>query len=62
LANAFDEFVKVYKNEKEIVAYSVQGEPLSKEMYIQKVKEADASVEAGKYTTMEDLEKEMLNW
>ncbi len=62
LANAFDEFVKVYKNEKEIVAHTVQGKPLTKEMYIQKVKEADASVEAGSYTTMEDLEKEMLNW
>jgi len=40
------------------VAYTVQGEPLTKSMYIQKIKEATASVKAGNHTTVEDLEKE----
>lgn len=45
-----------------IVAYTVQGEPLTREGYIQKVKEAEANVKAGHYTTVEDLEKESENW
>ncbi len=57
------EYIEDLKNDKnEIVAYTINGEPLTKEMYIKKVKDADASVEAGRYTTMDDLEKEMQNW
>ena len=31
-------------------------------MYIKKVKDAEVSVKAGNYTTVEDLEKEVENW
>ena len=47
---------------KQIVAYSIDGEPLTKEMYVDKVTKADKSVDAGNYTTIEDLEKEVENW
>lgn len=50
------------KKEEEVVAYTVQGQPLTKAMYIKKVKDAEASVKAGNYTTVEDLEKEAENW
>ena len=57
------EYIEDLKNDKnEIVAYTINGEPLTKEMYVKKVKDADVSVEAGRYTTMDDLEKEMQNW
>lgn len=45
-----------------IVAYSVQGEVLTKELYIEKVKNTLNSVNSGNFTTVEDLEKESENW
>lgn len=50
------------KTSSEIVAYTIQGKPLSKKEYIKQIKEADASISAGEYTTVEDLEKEVQNW
>jgi len=58
----FAEKQKAIIPDEDIVAYTVQGEPLTKEMYIKKVKDAEASVKAGNYTTLEDLEKEAENW
>lgn len=56
-------YIEDYKKNKDlIVAYTIDGESLTKEMYIKKVKDADASVDAGQYTTLDDLEKEMQNW
>ncbi|OEK07289.1 hypothetical protein A8C32_17780 [Flavivirga aquatica] len=55
-------YIEEYNSKDEIVAYTVQGEPLTKKEYIKKVKDADASIDAGRYTTLEDLEKEMRNW
>lgn len=47
---------------KKTVAYSAEGKPLSKEDYIGTVKAADASMDNGEFTTVEDLEKEVRNW
>lgn len=58
----FAEKQKSNTSDDDVVAYTVQGEPLTKSMYIQKVKDAEASVKAGNYTTVEDLEKEAENW
>lgn len=58
----FAEKKKSSTSEKDIVAYTIKGEPLTKEKYIQQIKEADASISAGEYTTVEDLEKEVQNW
>ena len=49
-------------NPSDIIAYSTQGKPLTKEQYIRQIKEADDSISAGEYTTVEDLEKEVQNW
>jgi hypothetical protein len=61
LISLFEKIMKDTKEttaEKEIVAYTVQGEPLTKEQYIERVKKASL----GELTSVEDLEKEMQSW
>ena len=48
--------------DKEVVAHTISGYPIDKEEYINMVKEADERISSGKYTTIEDLEKEIENW
>ncbi len=45
--------------DKEVVAHTISGYPIDKEEYINMVKEADDRISSGKYTTIEDLEKEI---
>lgn len=58
----FAEKQKIGTSNDDIVAHTVQGEALTKSSYIEKVKNAEASVKAGNFTTVEDLEKEAENW
>lgn len=61
LISRFEKIMKETKEnsvEEEIVAYTVQGEPLTKEQYIERVQKASL----GELTSMEDLEKEMQSW
>ena len=67
--NSLNEVEAVYnlhsKNQEissNIVVYTVSGEPLTKEIYIQKVKEAEKRINDGHFTTHEDLLKEMQSW
>ncbi len=46
----------------DIVAYTVSGEALTKEKYIQKVKEAEKRMEEGHFISSEDLKKKMISW
>jgi glucosamine 6-phosphate synthetase-like amidotransferase/phosphosugar isomerase protein len=48
--------------DKEVVAHTISGYPVDKEEYINMVKEADERISSGKYTTIEELEKEIENW
>ena len=48
--------------DKEVVVHTISGYPVDKEEYINMVKEADERISSGKYTTIEDLEKEIENW
>ncbi|HRE79267.1 MAG TPA: hypothetical protein PLL09_15735 [Flavobacterium sp.] len=48
--------------DNEVVAHTVSGYPIDKQEYINMVNEADERISSGKYTTMEDLEKEIENW
>jgi glucosamine 6-phosphate synthetase-like amidotransferase/phosphosugar isomerase protein len=48
--------------DNEVVAHTVSGYPIDKQEYVNMVKEADERISSGKYTTMEDLEKEIENW
>lgn len=45
--------------DKEVVAHTISGYPVDKEEYVNMVKEADERISLGKYTTIEDLEKEI---
>ena len=49
---------KKEEKNKEIVAYTVDGKALTKEMYIEKVKEA----EKGTFISSEQLQKKILSW
>ena len=48
--------------DNEVIAHTVSGYPIDKQEYINMVNEADERISSGKYTTMEDLEKEIENW
>jgi len=49
--------------EKEmIVAYTVEGKPLTKEAYNKRLKKAEQQIKSGDYFTQEELEKESENW
>lgn len=48
--------------EELIVGYTVEGQPLTKELYNQRLIEAEEQLHFGQYTTQEDLEKESQNW
>jgi len=50
------------KPTSKIVAYTTSGEALTKEMYIQKVKEAEKRMDEGHFITSEDLKKKMASW
>ncbi|WP_046757615.1 hypothetical protein [Kordia jejudonensis] len=58
----FAEKKKQSSSENAVVAHTIKGKPLTKEMYVKQIKDADASITAGEYTTAEDLEKEVRNW
>jgi adenosylmethionine-8-amino-7-oxononanoate aminotransferase len=66
--NADERLLKVLKavvesyNEETIVAYSVEGTPLTKKQYQTTLTEAEDAIEKGEYITQEDLEKESENW
>ncbi len=45
--------------DNEVVAHTISGYPVDKEEYINMIKEADERISSGKYTTIEDLEKEI---
>lgn len=48
--------------DKEVVVHTISGYPVDKEEYINMIKEADERISSGKYTIIEDLEKEIENW
>ena len=45
-----------------VVAYTVEGKPLTKAMYNERLQLAEQQLQSGEYTTQEDLEKEAENW
>jgi hypothetical protein len=50
------------KENEEIVAFTIQGKPLTKEMYVEKIKETEASMKAGYFISSEELLKKMMTW
>lgn len=48
--------------EEEIVAFSVEGKPITRSEYKTQLADAKLEIEKGQYTSQEDLEKESENW
>lgn len=48
--------------DEEVVAHTIDGEPLTKIAYKEELKEAIAEIKGGGFTTQEDLENESENW
>lgn len=47
---------------KEIVAYTVDGNPLTLVEYQKELEQAEKEIESGDYFTTEELEKEISTW
>lgn len=54
--------VESYHEDDDIVAYTVDGKPLTRKQYNQELLEAEAEIQRGELTSVEDLEKEARNW
>jgi len=61
LLNVLKAVVESYK-ENDIVAYTVNGDPLTRKKYCQELLEAEAEVARGEFTDQEDLERESEKW
>ena len=48
--------------EDEIVAYSVDGKPLTRNLYKIELTQAIEEINSGKFITQDDLEKESKSW
>ena len=54
--------VESYHEDDDIVAYTVDGKPLTRKQYNQELLDAEAEIQRGEITSVEDLEKEARNW
>ncbi len=61
LLNVLKAVVESYK-ENDSVAYSVNGDPLTRKKYLQELLDAEAEIARGEFTTQEDLEMESEKW
>ena len=56
------EFYQDRARDKEIVAYTTAGKPLSKKQYIEKIEKAIAEADRNELITDDELEKEIVTW
>ena len=56
-------FESYYQEENdEILGYDAQGNPITKSQFIERINQAEKDIEAGNFTTHEDLLEEMKKW
>jgi len=60
-ASLLDKINNILDNEM-VVAYTVEGKPLTKAMYNERLILAEQQLRSGEFTTQEDLEKEAESW
>ncbi|MGC4128093.1 MAG: hypothetical protein QM564_00735 [Bergeyella sp.] len=58
----FESLLALQSDENDLVAFSVSGEPLTKEEYTRQIKDAEKDIAEGRFKTVSDLEKEVKNW
>ncbi|MGB0788907.1 MAG: hypothetical protein ACPG7E_00115 [Marinirhabdus sp.] len=61
LLNVLKAVVESYK-ENDVVAYTLDGRPLTKKQYCQELLDGEAEIARGEFTTQKDFEKEAENW
>ncbi|SKB48215.1 hypothetical protein SAMN05660776_1314 [Salegentibacter holothuriorum] len=61
LLNKLSEVIENYK-EKETVAYTLEGKPLSEKDYLKELEIAENEINSGQFISQEELEKEAENW
>jgi hypothetical protein len=54
--------ISIILDEEMIVGYTIDGKPLTKQQYNERLLAAEKQIESGDYITQEDLEKETKNW
>jgi len=54
--------VESYHEDDNIIAYTIDGKPLTRKQYNQELLEAEAEIQRDELTLVEDLEKEAQNW
>lgn len=63
LINALHAMVNDYvQNDQAIVAYTTDGQPLTKEQFVSMVSDAHKDVIEGNFITSDELKKDMENW
>ena len=60
--NLYNRIKKEFFQNKEIVAYTTAGEPLSKKQYIEKIERAIVEADEGELITDDELVKEIETW
>lgn len=66
--NADDRLLKVLKavaesyHENDVVAYQVNGNPVSRKEYDSELELAENEIQSGLFTSQEQLDKEVKNW
>jgi len=60
-ASLLEKINDILDNEME-VAYTIDGQPLTKAMYNERLKIAEQQLQSGNFTSQEDLEQEIENW
>ncbi|PRX52559.1 hypothetical protein [Salegentibacter salegens] len=61
LLNRLSDVIENYK-EKETVAYTLDGQPLSRAEYLDQLKAAETEITEGDFISQKDLEKEAKTW
>lgn len=51
-----------YNDDEGVIAYSVDGKPLTLKQYNQELLDAEDEIKKGRITSVENLEKEAENW
>ena len=55
--------VGIEKEEKDnVVAYNIEGEPLTLEQYQNELNEAENEIDRGEFLTSDELDKEIASW
>ena len=54
--------IKQILDKEMIVAYTVEGEPLTRSEYNKRLLDAEKQIDSGNYLTQEEIENESKNW